>query len=472
MPVNTPHPVYSKQAKKWNLVRHVIDNDLADSKLMPDVDPNDAARSLKYKNGGVLTNFTKLTLNGLIGLVFRKESTVELPDALEYLEDDATGDNVSLEMLLQQVMMEILKTGRCGLMAELPQSDPDGDDVGQEKLSYVKMYTSESIINWRYKPAGNSRILSLVVLQEMIDVIIDPNDIFTVIQRPQYRVLRLDENGYYIQEVYNYELLKESVVMPEDYNGKPFTEIPFVFIGSESNDANCDPIPLYDLAILNFAHFRNSCDFEESVFVCGQPCLFLTTDIDEAEFKLANPNGIRYGSRTAHNIGPNSQPWLLQASPNQLADAAMARKEEMAIALGARFISNSSGRETAEAARIRYGAQNSSLQIVTYNIADGVNELLEYVAMFMMEIPEESIVTLNDEYYDDTANPLLIAQQIMLLDRGVIGMKDIRDSLRDVGVIADSRTDEEVDSEVNVADPMVGVNPVAGVKADGQPPKQ
>lgn len=454
MPVNSEHPTYHKNRARWDLVRSVLDNDAAH--WIRTVDVSDPVRSKQYKDDAILTNFTFLTKSGLTGLVFRKNPEIVLPDTLAYLEEDATGDDLGLLQFSQKIVGEVLATGRHGILVDYPQVDAPlslakSDILGN--VARLKSYAAESIINWRTETVGSRNLLTLVVLCEMIDSLED--DDFTWRQTKQYRVLRL-VNGVYQQSIYNeyYEFV--GMVTPKTATGDVWNEIPFKFIGSENNDAAMDKIPLYDLAILNLGHYRNSADYEESIFITGQPTLFLKGDGSLEEFKSVYPDGIRFGSRAGYYLGLNGGADLIQANPNQLADIAMKRKEEQALAIGARLIAPAGGRETAEAARIRFASQNSALYLVTTNISEGIESCLEWAERFMSEMSSEISFVLNDQFYDESADPNLIAQQIMLLDRGVIAKNDVRDYVRKTGVISDNRTDLELDSEAEVLSPITG----------------
>lgn len=437
MPVNTVHPEYNEVVDKWELVRAIANN--CAQKYIRTVDPKDPVRSKQYRNDAILTNFTRLTQIGLSGLVFRKPAEVELPDAISYIEDEATGMGLNLEQLAQKTVSEVLATGRYGLLVDM-----SGD------MAYIKPYSAEAIINWRCDCYENKKMLSLVVLKEQIDVIED--DIFDPRCADQYRVLVLN-NGIYTQIVFDENLQEIERIVPTDYNGNPFSEIPFVFVGSENNDECIDSIPLYDLAVLNLGHYRNSADLEENIFITGQP--FLVVNVGETsveDFKAANPNGLNFGSRGGLIISSGGQAMLLQANSNQMVSVEMKRKEEQAAAIGARLISPAGGRETAEAARIRYGAQNSALYVITKNISLAIELCLYYISMFMMEVPEDSSYELNDQFYEDNADPNLIAQQIMLFDRGMLSAEEIRDSLKLTGVLS---MDSDAVPE-NEIDPMMG----------------
>ena len=447
MPVDTTHKEYNAMMPKWQLVRAIIDNNA--SKYIREIDKNDPKRTKQYREDAILTNFTRLTQDGLIGLVYRKPAKIEVPAELEYLVDDATGTGFGLEQASQAHMLELFKTGRIGLLADMCL------DAGSDGLARIKSYAAENIRMWKTRTVGSKTLPWLITLSETTEKV-DPDDVFSCDEVVQYRVLFLNSNNEYEQHIYDEDQNLVSAIMPLDYNGKPFNEIPFMFVGSENNDPKCDPIPLFDLAMLNLGHYKNSADYEESIFITGQPTLFVSMEMSEEEFKLMNPNGMKIGARGGHNLGPNGKAELVQANPNQLVAQAMKEKIEQAAYIGARLIAQAGGRETAEAARIRYGAQNSALYNMTHNESRAIEQMLWWLSVFMMETPAESEFELNDQYYEDSADPLLIAQEIMLMQNGVISKDDIRNNLRGVGVIPMDRSNEDIEKEIDLVDPMIG----------------
>lgn len=446
MSVNSTHPQYDIASCKWDLVRSIVNNDA--KRWIRTVDQNDVNRSELYKKNAILTNFTRLTKVGLTGLVFRRPAEIDLADGLDYLMDDATGYNFGIEQLAQQVIGDTLVTGRYGLLVDYPK------DSNPSYVARIKPYAAETIINWHYREIGSEYKLDLVVLQECADTIGD--DGFTWVSKLQYRVLRLDENQEYQQAIYDEDLhLTGEYFSPLDYNSKPFNEIPFTFVGADNNDANLDDIPLYDLAIVNLGHYRNSADYEESIYVCGQPCVHLDLgETNQAEFENANPGGIKFGSRAGVVTSGGSMS-LVQASPNQLAAVAMTDKKADAASIGARLISPPGGRETAEAARIRFGSQNSALYTITKNVSLAFEQCLKYIALFMLETPEPSEFELNNQFYEEDADPNLIVSEMMLFDRGLMTSEEVRQNLDKSGI---SLGDVEPDP----------VNPMAGIYEDVQ----
>ncbi len=172
------------------------------------------------------------------------------------------------------------------------------------------------------------------------------------------------------------------------------------------------------------------------------------------EFKSIYPEGIRFGSRAGYYLGVNGGADLVQANPNQLADVAMKRKEEQALAIGARLIAPPGGRETAEAARIRFSSQNSALYILTKNVDLAINQCIYWVMSFMSLDDINFEFELNDQFYDETADPNLIAQQLMMLDRGIVAPDDVRDYARKTGVISDSRSNADIQAEAETMSPV------------------
>lgn len=458
MPVNSLHPEYEKMVDKWKLVRDIVNNDAQDH--IRTVDPNDPVRSLQYKEDAILTNFTNLTKIGLTGLVFSKPTEYFIPPELDYLEDDTTGERLGLKQFSQYVVEEVLQTGRMGLLVDYPPVNGTITKEMEELLDIkarIKPYIAESIINWQLRDLGSKSVLSLVVLEETVQKINDL-DGFQWEEKKQYRILRLSESLIYTQMVLSED---GDIVEPETTpiaNGKPFNRIPFVFVGSQNNDWRLDNPPLYDMAVINLGHYRNSADYEESIFIVGQPTIFTSGDQNPDEFNAVYPDGIYFGARKGYHLGVDGRAELLQASPNQLADAAMKRKEEQAAAIGARLIAPPGGRETAEAARIRYGSQNSALFTITDNCSMAIEEALMRVAEFQGANPEPIEFRLNKEFFDETADPNLIAQEILMLEKKAISIEEFRKHLKRVGVLEEGAK-EDIPFEVQPQPEVANNNP-------------
>jgi hypothetical protein len=431
MPASTLHPDYIKAAPRYKLIRDIVNNDAMCHIRSPEPDNPDSKRNEQYKKDGILTNFTNLTREGLTGLIFRKKLKLSLPPELNYLIEDFNGSGINIYQFSQYAASEVLQTGRMGLLI---------DFYNNSGKVYIKPYCAESITNWKTKVYNGVVKNSSITLKESVDA--DPDDPFDQTKKDQYRVLRLDASGFYFQEIYDDEDNLISSQYIKDYNGNFLDQIPFVFIGSQNNDQEIDPQPLYDLAILNLGHYRNSCDYEESIFICGQPYLVIDPgDVSKEDFDDANKGGLAFGSRKALVLGAGGKPVLLQANANQLAAQAMSDKLAEAARIGARLIEAAGGRETAEAARIRYGAQHSALYTLTSNIGWAVTKSLKIACQFMNA--NEALVkyVLNKDFYEDTADPNLIAQQMLMIDKGIITKDEVRQYAERTGIIENEEND-------------------------------
>lgn len=127
------------------------------------------------------------------------------------------------------------------------------------------------------------------------------------------------------------------------------------------------------------------------------------------------------------------------------------------IAVGAHLITDATSNETAEAARIDASGKASSLSTAVGNVSEGLEAALEDMARFMGGNPDSVKYQLNQQFYPDNLDPQTIMAMIQLLDRQVIAVQDVRTKLRGGGLIAQNRTDEELDAEVGDVEPLAPV---------------
>lgn len=479
-PVMSHHPEYDEYVGRWETVKNVVKSDVKEYiKNVEDEDdittqmnlprtyatPEEEARvkayyggcikrcksrNKRYKDDAQFVNFTARTKAGLVGAIFRKDTVAELPPKIDYLIQDATGSGVSLNKLAQEIAGEILMTGRYGLLVDYPRSVQGITRLQEEQLNFkarILKYDATSIINWQTSVTNGVPRLSLVVLEEVSDEI--GEDKFTWQSKVEFRVLRMVD-GEYRQSIYDSEGDFVEEYTPVDSTGAPFREIPFVFVGSEDNDAKVDSAPLFDLAMVNIGHLRNSADYEESIHICGSPTLILTTDYSPEDFERAYPGGVKIGARRGYNLGPNSSAQFLQASPNQLADVAMQRKEEQARLMGARMTTLGGTNETAEGVRMRLTGETCELTLVAENISSALERCCYFALLFMGSIESFNDVDIqvNTDFFEFNLDPTYLTQLIQLYINGVIALPDLRRLLRQAGSIPADRLDDDIDKDV------------------------
>jgi hypothetical protein len=470
MPASDQHPEYIEHRKQWTMVRDCVDGPSAIRKKrtqylpMPnpeDKDKENEARYDSYVERASFVNFTGMTLEGLLGMVFRRPLKSELQSSIDYLEDNIDGSGITLDQMVRALCSNVLQTGRFGLLTDYPEA-PEGltsSEVTELNLrANILPYKAEAIKNWDTEIIGGVTVLSMVVLEEEHKEYAP--DGFSYEAKKYHRVLSLIDGAIlpdiidgadkvsgkiYIQMMFDEGDKLVSVTVPRKSDRAYWDRIPFSFVGAQNNDPEVDKAPLYDIADVNIAHYRNSADFEESSFMVGQPTLTIM-GLSQSWVDEVMKGGVMLGSRRAL-LGPEgASADLLQANPNQMPQLGMEMKEGQMVKLGARIIQEQRGNETAEAVKTRFAGQNSKLATVVGNIEAALIQCFGWTMEFMGGSGENEI-DINREFFDKSVDPQLVMARIQLLDRGVIAKSDLQDKLRIEGEIAQDRSNEEIDGE-------------------------
>ena len=455
MPIETENPEYTESLPKWTLVRKCVSGAQAVRRegtvFLPDPDPYVTDKDVRYnpyRKRAQFLNVTARTRNAMVGMAFRRPPEYDLT-GIEYIEENANGSGTNLEQLSKIVVGDLLEVGRIGLLSDYPSAE---QGMSKEQISQlglkatIKLYTAENIINWKTTVINGESVLSLVNLMETYEL---EHDVYSQETEKQFRVLKLVD-GIYTQEVYRDDILIES--FQPRANGSTLKYIPIVIAGTYSNDPAVDDAALYDIAEINIGHYRNSADYEEGVFLHGQPMLHIDTgNTSAAEFEALNPNGIEVGARRGIATTGGGSAALLQAASNGAAYEAMKMKEEQMVSIGARMIEAGGQAETAEAARIKHAGDNSVLTNIVQNASDAIELSLSWVANYM-GLTVEPEYKINDDFYDKTINPQMLMAKIQLMDRGVIAAEDVRMALRKAGEI--ERDEEDIIGDAEAVSPV------------------
>lgn len=301
-----------------------------------------------------------------------------------------------------------------------------------------------------------------------------------------YRVLRLRE-GMYVQEVWTKDEGAEDYTMdttsiPLNGKGQPWREIPFAFLGAVRNTPELESFasslgtsndlmvsPLYDIAALNIAHYRNSADYEDSVFMCGQPQGWMSGLDPEWRDTLVK-NGVMLGSRYVLPLPISGSFGIAQAAPNNLVRQAMLDKEEQMRALGAKLIQPNTGRsKTATQSSTDAANDASVLALVCDNISLGYTDALGWVAEFMGADGECSL-SIDTEFAINPLDAPSIMAAVQAWQAGAVPQTDLWAYLRKVSVIDPEKTDDEIRAELESEQPQGGMAAVLGGLPSGAKP--
>lgn len=454
MAVNTQHPEYALARDVWLTTRAASAGQEAvkrgRTKYLPGFVPEDEDRYNQYIKRAYFMGVTGRTKDSLIGMIFRKPPTYDLPSQLEAILDNIDGAGQSLEQVSKEASGNILEAGRHVFLVDYPLA-PDGMDSETERRMglqpTIASYPAESLINWRFEGVEGKQKLTLAVLAEYVQV--DEADEFSHETEAVYRVLRLRE-GVYTQQVYG----EGGQPITEEYSprmagGATFDHIPLHIAGSQNNKPDVDMPPLYDLAILNIAHYQTTADHRENLFIHGQVTLGITSDMSWEQFQEANPNGVSVGARKGHFLGSTGSFQTATAPESSSLRVALQDLESEMTMIGARLIQRGGQAETAEAARINASAESSTLDTMTNNLSEALEAALEDVALFLGAPADGIEYQLNTDFWEAGLSSQDLAAVVQARQTGVIANTDALHMIRRGRIeLREERTDEEIQQEV------------------------
>lgn len=356
------------------------------------------ARYDSYVARAFFYNVTQRTALGLQGQIFTRSPVVKTPKRLETVVTDANGGGISIEQISRLACWFTIGYGRAGLFVDYPPTEKPATIKDLEDghiRPTISIYGPKNVINWREKIVGSKSVLSMVVLMETFTA---EDNGFETKQGIQFRELRLDDKGNYYVQLWrtpgdgitgdNYEKFGKAYY-PTDGAGNLLTEIPFTFLGSKNNEPSIDPIPLLDLANLNIAHYRNSADLEEMLYIVGQPMLVIA-GLSKEWYDDVLGKKIPFGSRTGLPLPVGATADLIQVESNPVIKEEMEHKERQMVALGAKVVEQKQVQRTATEASSENAAEESTLVAIAKNVSAAIKWGLEWCAVFM-NISESSV---------------------------------------------------------------------------------
>lgn len=469
MPIESEHPDLTCHKEKWCVVRHAVKSQYIDYVIPPEYTKGSNARVTKrnanYIARAIFSNFTIGTRNALVGTATQKDPVLELPPGLEYLEDDCTEDRLTLKQLVRKGLGEIEEVGRFVMLTDFPAIElgKSGEEIKVlNPQARIRTYKAEDFINWDTNGILGGQVLNFAVLREEVRRRVDG---YKWACEFQYRVLELDDNGFYFYTLRDKDdNIKLGPLYPT-YNGKLFDYIPLDIVGAEDNNVEIDESPLYPIAHVNFGHLRNSASYEDNLDAHAQGTLFLTSTMSFSQWKeMTDVKPVMMGSREGHYIGqPGSEAKLVQLEAGQELANAMRQKEEQMLAMGAHIITQVSANAPVETTQLNMGSKTSPLVNHVKNLEQGLLNQLYNCALFMGVNPELAVLDLPKDFIPKKADPQVMAQMLAQQMSGLLSKRIVRDYDRGVDLIPDGITDEDIDAEIKAETPVnEPINPITG----------
>jgi len=387
-----------------------------------------ALRVQSYWSRGRFFNATGRTHESLGGMVWSKEPEVELAPKLDYLTKNADGAGSGLREVAQEVVDEVDSIGRYGILVDMPSNEQRLTQAQMqmpENAPRFIQYKAEQILTPRV--SGTSNSVDEIKLIEVTSV--QKNEWEWEEVKQLRRLIMID--GIYHNQLWSEKKELISDVTPMA-NGKNLTEIPFQFFGADNNSPEYSKIPLYDLANANLGHFVLDCDNRDNLHFHGQGMTNVFTDMTNDEFAEANPNGLDVGAKGRNLFNATDKVELLQLEATGAIPAEMVRDQERMVMLGAQLVTNASSTQTLGAKEIEVSTSTSTLKRITFNVTSGLEQCLQWAALFLGET-SESTYKLNTDFVTDDMSPEMITKQMEMVQGGVLPKATLYETARKVG---------------------------------------
>jgi hypothetical protein len=420
MGLSSVHPLYEKFAKLWDKLEDVFEGQ--DKIKQERVTYLPALPSMKadgmeenelgwerYEQYILRANFPdnySEAVKNNHGLLWSKPAIINLPKGMEYMNEVATRDGLSLTELLSLINEMQLRTGRIGLLLDM-SSIPDPNNK-----PFISVYYAKNVRNWDLADGGTSverDALNLLVLDES-RLIRQPGS-FSWKEQKRYRLLSLgefdkDDKEGAATSVYSQGLfINQDDPTPEDmitplYRGEPLHKIPFVAINASDCMIDPDVPPLMGLANLVLSMYISDADYRQHLYMQGQDTLVVKGGgfVAQGEDDKA-PTRMGAGARidvTAEGdvkyVGVESK----GLEEERLALAA--DKQEAELKAGNMVNTTKGSQESGEALRTRIGARTASLVQLAKTGATGLEKILKVCAEWMGLNPEEVSVQPNLDF--------------------------------------------------------------------------
>lgn len=276
----------------------------------------------------LLFNAFERTLNGLVGMVFRKEPklSADVPEIIRGREAaekqsklEGWAENIDLQgaawtVFAKEVFTDAMKLGHAFIYADMPPKLPEGatraDELTAGRRPYWVSYTAKQALNWRSAqemravtlsngemisvPTGR-RILQQITFEECS---YEPDGVYGEKEVKRYRVLK---PGFW--ELYRETKTEKGTEYILDAAGESsLSEIPLAVVYGRKTGYLTSKPPLLDLALINIGHYQKYSDYSEGLRMC----------IPQLCFKGADHEIKAIGHYTFHVVRPDGDVWYAE----------------------------------------------------------------------------------------------------------------------------------------------------------------
>ncbi|OFV47349.1 DUF4055 domain-containing protein [Oligella sp. HMSC09E12] len=408
MSVTTQHPQYIEHLPEWEMIDDAISGEESikkENKYLPKpsgmeqaerIDPSNRYLFDGYKARAQYEHWVRDSLRSMMGMASRLNPEIELPEALSYMVENATGDGFGLKQLFLRMVSQVISHGRIPLVV----------NVDNQGLPYFSTYAATSAINWKKQLINGRYDLALAVFTEFRDK--NPEDEYSHDKVRVYRVFKMidgiahsgvfDENNAVVEEV--------RPLGVGDSSGRllrGLSYLPIVYCGSTDNAPDVDEVPLLSMARAALKSYQLSADYFTSLHYTSHPQPWVSGLGTDVELSVTGPSA-------AWDLGENGACGYLEFHGAGIEAVRQAMKDQKSAALeaGAKVM-NVSGVESGEARRARQADQHATLHVIVITVAEALKKALQYAAEWA-GFKGDIVFSVNPDFEIPEVNPHTLAQ--------------------------------------------------------------
>lgn len=408
--VAKPSPEYTAMQPHWALTAHLRAGTEAmrgAGKLYLPQEPDEQPASYENRlRRSVLTNMYKKTADKLIGKPLKKPIIVEedVPQEIRALLDDVDSLGTRLDVFAKEIFQQAVDDGLTHILVEYPDADKAAQEIGEfinedgsrslslrqaEELGirpYARHIPAGDLLGWKWEIIEGKKTLTQIRVAEVGRV--EGETEFDQEVRSRVRVLERDNWRLYEKQQSDLgggQTKTEWIIVEQGKN--TLGVIPLTTLYSNQIGFMMGTPWLEDIAQLNVAHWQSDSDQRNLLHIARVPILFATGFGDEdTQFSLSvGSNTFLKGPSSAKLSYVEHSGKGIDAGRNDLKDL-----EERIQFLGLEaMMKRPSGDITATQSAIDSSESNSSLGMVSQELENTLEEMLDFFAMWM-ELGDDS----------------------------------------------------------------------------------
>lgn len=368
-----------------------------------------------YKDRAEFMEIMGPSVGAMIGIIHDREIQIEMPDALNYLYENADGKRKTLNDFHRLITRNLLVTGRYGVLVDAPSAGGD---------PYLAGYKGQTLINWDD---------DFFVLDESEYI----RDRFTWKAVEQYRILEI-QDGQYVQTFQSQG--EETDITPTIQGGGRLARIPFTVASATDIGADVETPPLIGIARAAKAAYQLSADKRLQLYMSGQETLVAIN----GEAPSAVGAGVVHEMHGSENITPDLKYVGPSGTGIEAHERAIERCEQSAMKAGARlFEQGYSKQESGEARRMRFKSETANLQTVAQSSCALLERALRDVAMMKGLNEADVIVTPPDDLLDNTVDPEQALKLWQIVKEGGLSYETFYEKMQKGGLASPERDADE-----------------------------